>query len=163
MKTAAAHLGVYLNDHLAGATAALKMLDTLAAHDDVELRDFAATLRQAISQDRDQLARLMENASIEIGTARRAVGWITEMGAELKLTVDDPTDGRLKTFELLEMLALGIDGKRALWAALRIVSTEVPSLRADYSTLAHRADEQRTAVESRRLECAAKAFSGTTS
>jgi hypothetical protein len=160
MKTAGPHLEIYLNDHLAGATAALKMLDTLEVHDDVELREFVSSLRRAISQDRDQLARLMANAGVEEGTARRAASWIAEKAAELKLTVDDPRDGGLKTFELLEMLALGIDGKRALWAALRIVSTDVPSLRADYATLAQRADEQRTAVESRRLEWAAKAFSG---
>jgi hypothetical protein len=160
MDTARPHLGVYLNDHLAGAAAALKILDALAAHDDAELTAFVQGLRQAIALDRDELARLMGDAGIAISHVRRAVGWIGEKAAELKLTLDDPADRGLRTFELLEVLALGIDGKRALWSVLRIVSTEVPSLRADYARLAHRADDQRAAVETRRLEWAAKALSG---
>jgi len=162
MKTAGTHLGVYLNDHLAGAQAALQMLDTLAGNDDDDLREFVLVLRQAIEQDRDQLAHLMTSAGVTVSHTRRAVGWMTERAAEVKLTVEDPAGRGLKTFELLEMLALGIDGKRALWSALRIVSTDIPSLRADYAGLARRAEDQRSAVETRRLEWAAKTFSGTT-
>jgi hypothetical protein len=161
MNNAGAHLAVYLNDHLSSAAAALKMLDLLEANDDDELRDFVVGLRQAISQDRDQLARLMASAGVDIAERPRRVGWTMEKAAELRLNAEDAAQGRLKTFELLELLALGLDGKRALWSLLRIVSTDVPSLRADYGRLSQRADDQRAAVETRRLEWAAKAFSGT--
>jgi hypothetical protein len=160
MTVARSYLAIYLNDHLAGSDAALKMLDALAAHDDSELKGFATALRQAISLDREELLRLMGNADVAVSSVRRAVGWVGEKAAELKLRLEDPGDHGLKTFELLEVLALGIEGKRALWSVLRIVSTEVPSLRADYARLAQRADEQRAGVEARRLEWAAKAFTG---
>jgi hypothetical protein len=160
MKTAGTHLAVYLNDHLASAAAALSVLDLLEANDDDELRDFVVVLRQAISQDRDQLARLMAAAGVVVGNGRHPVGWTMDKAAESRLNAEDAAHGGLKTFELLEMLALGIDGKRALWSLLRIVSTDFPALRADYARLSQRADDQRAAVETRRLEWAAKAFSG---
>lgn len=162
MSAARDHLAIYLNDHLAGATAALKILDALATEEgDAELNGFVRGLRQAISLDRDELTRLMGATGIAISSVRRAAGWLGEKTTELKLTIDDPTNAGLGIFELFEALALGIDGKRALWSVLRIVSTDVPSLRADYARLSQRADEQRAAVETRRLEWAARAFSGT--
>ena len=161
MNTAGAHLAVYLNDHLSSAAAALNMLDVLEGHDD-ELRDFVVVLRQAISQDRDQLARLMASAGVDVDDRPRQEGWAMDKAAELRFNAEDAAHGGLKTFELLEMLALGLDGKRALWSLLRIVSTDIPSLRADYGRLCQRADDQRAAVETRRLEWAAKAFSGST-
>jgi hypothetical protein len=162
MKSAGSHLAVYLNDHLGSAAAALRVLDRLEANDDDELRDFVVVLRQSISQDRDQLARLMANAGVAIGDGRRPAGWTMDKAAEARLNAEDAAHGGLKTFELLEMLALSVDGKRALWSLLRIVSTDIPSLRADYARLSQRADDQRAAVETRRLEWAAKAFSADT-
>jgi hypothetical protein len=159
MRTAGTHLAVYLNDHLGSAAASLRVLDLLEANDDDELRDFVIVLRQAISQDRDQLARLMTNAGVTIGNGRRPKGWTMDKAAESRLNAEDAAHHGLKTFELLEMLALNVDGKRALWSLLRIVSTDLPSLRADYARLSQRADDQRAAVETRRLEWAAKAFS----
>ena len=154
-----AHLAVYLNDHLAGAATALEILDSLHEHEDSSLRMFAQGLRPAIEEDRDVLIRLMQGTSIAVSPVRRAIGWVAEKAATLKLWVDDPVDGRLRTFELVEVVALGIDGKRALWAVLASIANAVPGLRAaDYVRLTHRADQQRAVVEARRLECAAAAF-----
>ena len=159
MKHANAHLGTYLNDHLAGAAAALEILDSLEKHQDPGLRRFAQGFRPPILEDRDELIRLMRESNISISSTRRAIGWIAEQAAELKLKVDDPADSGLRTFELLEMLALGIDGKRALWAVLRSIAEAVPSLRsADYRRLASRVDDQRATVEVRRIEWAFVAF-----
>jgi sugar phosphate isomerase/epimerase len=153
------HLAVYLNDHLAGATAALQLLDHLQKHEDPALQQFTAELRQDIAEDRDELMRLLRSAGVAISSVRAGAGWIGGKAAELKLAIDDSTSGGLWTFELLEVLALGIEGKRALWAVLRSLSGAVPALRvADYERLAGRADYQRRAVEAKRLEWAATAF-----
>ncbi len=154
-----AHLAVYLNDHLAGGAAALEMVEALAHHQDASLVEFATILRSDVEQDRDELLRLMRGAGVETSRVRRAVGWLSEKTARLKLAVDDPVDGRLHTYEMLEALALGIEGKRALWAALQALSPLIPELRGgDYRRLMQRADDQRAAVELRRLGWAAVAF-----
>lgn len=159
MSYAESHLAVYLNDHLAGAAAALEMLDTLKAHDDADLKKFATELQLAIAEDRNELIRLMHASSIAISSVRHAVGWIGEKATELKLRLDNPSDDGLRTFELLELIALGIEGKRALWAVLHMVSAHLAALRgADYTRLEGRADHQRAAVETRRLAAATEVF-----
>lgn len=114
MNTPREYLATYLNDHhLAGAAAALEVLDARHNVENPALERFAHELRAAIAEDRDELMRLMRAANIETSHVRRAVGWIGEKAAELKLTLDDPADGGLRTFERLEILALGIDGKKS--------------------------------------------------
>jgi hypothetical protein len=154
------HLDVYLNDHFAGAVAALEILETLEHHPDApHLNRFAAELRSAIANDRDELELLMRRADIEKSTTRRAVGWLSEKAAELKVRVDDPRGGALRAFELIEIVALGIDGKRALWSALATVAVGVPELRdTDFTRLSQRAEEQRQAIEIHRLEWAKAAL-----
>ena len=159
MATTKDHLAIYLNDHLAGATGALQLLDDLLNDDDPSLRRLITELRQAIAEDRDELMRLMRSAGIDMSPARAGGGWIASKAAELKLALDDSTNGALWIFELLEALALGIEGKRALWSVLKSVSDVVPVLRvADYERLAGRADYQRQVIEGKRLDWAATAL-----
>jgi methyl-accepting chemotaxis protein len=158
------HLATYLSDHLAGAAAALEILETLEKRPDApELNRFAAELGKAIAEDRDELAQLMRRAGLTVSSVRRAAGWISEKAAELKVHIDDPLDGSLRTFELIEIVAQGIDGKRALWAALAKIATGMPQLQADYPRLSQRADSQRQAIEDRRLQWATAALTRTSS
>ena len=54
------HLATYLNDHLAGAVAALELLEHLGkAHADTPTGRFAAELRADIAADRKELEALM--------------------------------------------------------------------------------------------------------
>ena len=66
---------------------------------------------------------------------------------------------QLARLEKLEALALGIDGKGALWRSLQAVAEEIPALReVDLSSLNRRAEEQRQRVEKLRIEAAREAF-----
>jgi hypothetical protein len=149
-----------LNDHLAGAVAALEMLELLEQHHDApELSEFAAKLRTEVAQDRDHLERLMRDANVAVSGARRAAAWISEKAAELKLRVDDPGGGPLRIFELLEAVSLGIDGKRALWVAMASAADGVAALQGvDYPRLSQRAEAQRHAIEIHRLQWASRAL-----
>jgi hypothetical protein len=49
---------------------------------------------------------------------RKAMAWMGEKLAEIKLRLDDPGCGPLHLLEALEAIAIGIEGKRALWRAL---------------------------------------------
>jgi hypothetical protein len=151
------HLGVYLNDHLAGSVAAL---DILAALEDVDdHREWAEEIRAEVTADREELERLMQTAHVQASTVRRAAGWVTEKLAELKTRLDDRRDGSLHVMELLEMLSLGIEGKRSLWAALQATAPFEPALRTvDYPLLINRAIQQRSVVEEHRLQAAQKAL-----
>jgi len=156
MSAAYTHLAMYLNDHLAGAVGALEILDSLAARTDTpELSRFAVELRAAIKEDYEELQALMSRAGVALSTSRRVAAWIGAKAAELKTYVDDPLKGALGTFEQIEVVAVGIDGKRALWTALAAAAVGIPELQSiDYSRLTARANQQRLDIEGRRLQWA---------
>jgi hypothetical protein len=85
-----------------------------------------------------------------------------EKVARLKLGHTGSTD--FEMFESLELLALGIFGKLALWRALQNASRLDARLRGyDFDRLILRARQQYETVESRRLDLAAMVLSPTSS
>ena len=150
------HIATYLNDHLAGATGAVELLEHLEKeHADTEVGRLAAELRADVEADRQTLESLMDRLQVARSRTRRAAAWLGEKAAELKLRLDDPKGGSLRLFESLEALSLGIEGKKSLWRALAAAAEEAPHLRAaDYEDLIRRAEEQRGRVETARLEAA---------
>jgi hypothetical protein len=150
-------LGVYLNDHLAGATAALEILREL--EDPAMSAGWASRIKAEIAEDRQVLERTMSNAGIAISKIRQHAARLSEKAAELKMRFDDRAAGALKRLELIEALAIGIDGKRALWMALQAAGPRVPALAGvDYQHLIARADQQRQEVEKHRIRAALEAF-----
>jgi hypothetical protein len=154
------HIATYLNDHLAGAAAALELLEHLETeHAGTDVGRFAAELRADIATDREELEALINRLGVSESRTRKAAGWLGEKAAQLKLRLDDLTDGALRLHETLEALSLGIEGKRSLWRALAAAAEDSPALRvADYEALARRAEDQRGRVEVKRLEAARKAL-----
>lgn len=152
------HVATYLNDHLAGSTAALDLLEHLeAAHPGTEVAGVLAGLRADILADRGELEALIARLGVATSGVRQAVGWVAEKVARLKLRVDDPAGGPLRLLESVEAVAVGIHGKGSLWRAL----AAVPALRGpDYDRLAARADEQRGRIEAVRLAAARDALGG---
>jgi hypothetical protein len=152
------HLATYLNDHLAGSVTAIEILDHLA-REAQDIRPFLARLKKDIEADRQELVNLMAMLDIPQSRIRKVSGWLAEQFAEAKLEVDDRSSGLLRRLERLEALALGIDGKLALWQTLEAASSEDTRLqRLDYSRLAQRAREQRADIETWRIEAARSAL-----
>lgn len=154
------HLATYLNDHLSGAVAALELLEDLEkSATNPALERFVAALRADVAADRQELEDLMQRLAIHRSRARRATAWVAERLAELKLRMDDSDGGELRRLESLEIVALGIEGKLALWRALAAAAREIPELQGvDYERLAQRAADQRQRVEPVRLDAARVAF-----
>lgn len=150
----------YLSDHMAGAVAALELLEHLEkAHADSGLAHFLRVLRGDIETDRHELAELMRRLHIGESAPRKAAAWLAEQVVRLKLKVDDSADGALRLLESVEAVALGIEGKLALWHALATAATDAPELLGpDYARLAERAAEQRRRVEPVRLDAARAAL-----
>jgi hypothetical protein len=152
------HLATYLNDHLAGSTVALELLETLSAAP-APLADFFSQLKGEISADRQELEALMSRLEIGESRTRKASAWLAEKFTELKLRLDDPAGGDLRLFESLEALSLGIEGKKNLWLALASLTEQEPALQSlDYDRLIVRAQQQRNGVEALRLEVAKRAL-----
>jgi hypothetical protein len=151
-------VATYLNDHLAGAVAAVRLLESL---EDVyeELRPGLSALRADIEADRADLQALMARLDIGESQARKIGGWVAEQATALKMRFDDSADGPLRLFESLEFLSLGIAGKLALWEALKAAAEVSSQLqRADYNRLIQRAIEQRGRAETLRLKAAQEAL-----
>jgi hypothetical protein len=140
-------LSTYLNDHLAGSSAGVELAGRIAPDLRPEIEADRATLLDVMDRlgaGRDQL-----KAAVARGAeyARRVrPGWLMHDGL-----------GRL---EELEMLTLGVTGKRAMWEALRHTLAEDPRLAGiDFDVLVARARSQLERLERRRLDAAAQALS----
>jgi hypothetical protein len=157
---AADNLAVYLNDHLAGSVAIIDLLAHVgAAHGGTDIGRFAVELRGDIVADQGELQSLMARLQIGQSVPRKAAGWIAERVTQLKLWLDDPGGGPLRLLEALDAVAVGIEGKRALWRGLAAAAAAAPRLRElDYERLAVRAEDQQRRVEAVRLDAARAAF-----
>jgi len=152
------HLGTYLNDHLAASVTAVKLLSHLQkAEANASLSRFAADMRREVQQDQLQLESLMTRLGIKQSRTRKTTGWFAEKLTELKLKVDDPHGDGFSALETLEIVEIGIEGKRGLWQALAATSENEPALRGtDYQQLTQRAQEQHNKMETMRLASAQK-------
>lgn len=151
-------LHTYLHDHLAGATFALNLLETLTeSHRGESLGTFASGLRSEVEADRALLQDLAERVGSDPSAVKNAAGWLSEKVAGFKLR--QHSGSPLGTFESLETLALGIMGKRALWDALAIAAVRDPRLgNMNFEQLALSATDQHRRVEEQRLRAAADAL-----
>ena len=112
-------LTIYLNDHLAGATAGAELASRVASEN--EGSAFSAPLERLareIHDDRESLIAIMSGLEVPLDRAKVALGWTAEKLGRLK------PDGQLRGYSplarLLELEGLlgGIQAKQALWRAL---------------------------------------------
>jgi hypothetical protein len=141
-------LGIYLNDHLAGATAGVELARRLRAsnRDDPELGAPLAETCAEIEADLDTLRQAMDRLGVRRGCLKPAAAWTAEKLGRLK------PNGRLRGYSPLsrvielEGLAIGIAGKARMWRSLEgTLGGQLPGL--DFGALAERADRQRARVE----------------
>jgi hypothetical protein len=148
-------LSTYLNDHLAGSVGAVAMVERAIEENAGTLfgRRLEEILKE-IRKDQAVVQDLIERVGSKENPLKKAGAWLTEKVSRVKLGgTDDP--GELGRLEVLETLAMGIHGKRALWRALRVVVNKHPALRdLDLDLLERRAVEQHDRVEEWRLEAA---------
>jgi hypothetical protein len=156
----AKHLATYMKDHFAGSVAAVELLDHLISSNRGKIHEqIFIQLRQEVGEDQEVLRGLLDDLDSGSGALRNTTAFLSEKLARIKLLLEDPSGGQLARLEKLETLALGIDGKRALWHSLLAVAEEIPALRkVDLARLVQRAGDQRNRVEDLRVEAAREAF-----
>lgn len=150
----------YLNDHLAGSSGALLMIghliDTL---EDPQAVDFFVELKTDVEEDRRLLEHLLTSAGLHPSGILKAAGKLTARVGFLKLMWEGFEPGKLGLFEALEMLALGVQGKRLLWLALREIAHTYPAWsEVNFADLELEAIRQRDGVEGWRIEAARATF-----
>ncbi len=155
-------LRIYLNDHLAGATAGVQVARRcLRNNTDTPLAEPLEDLLGALLEDRSALERLMRDLRFPPSRVKVAAATVGERLGRLKL------NGRLVSYSplsrLLELEALhaGVNLKVDLWLTLQRISAADPRLAAaDFDRLIERARSQRQQLARHRLEAASDAFLG---
>jgi hypothetical protein len=146
-------LGIYLNDHLAGATGGAELARRVAA---ARRGDAAgdALLRFAadVAADRAALLDMMAALDLPVRAYKVYAGWIGEKAGRLKLNGRLLGRSPLSSLEELEMMRLGVEGKAAGWRTLQVVADTDSRLdRARLLELIARAKSQLELLEDLRV------------
>lgn len=149
-------LGIYLNDHLAGATAGAALARRVARAQQVpaaqpELRRFA----DEVAEDRAALLDIMGTLDVPVRSYKVWAAWAGERAGRLKpnghLTARSP----LSNLEELEFMRLGVEGKAAGWRTLRALADQDGRLDvARLDELISRARRQSDFLEESRVRAA---------
>jgi hypothetical protein len=116
-------LGIYLNDHLAGATGGLELARRVAgSHRGPGAGRPLQRLAAEVAQDRAALEDIMATLGIPVRAYKVYVAWIGEKTARLKFNGYLFARSPLSSLEELEMLRLGVEGKAAGWRTLRVLA-----------------------------------------
>ena len=147
---------VYLNDHLAGATAGVNLVEQAAdRHRSDDLGEFFAPLAAEIKADLETLETLIGDMNVGKSASKVALAEVGSKVAAPKFNAEGAGNKHLGDFVTLETLSIGVEGKRCMWVALQAVADAYPELGAlDLSALEGRAQNQRDQIESKRKELA---------
>jgi hypothetical protein len=156
---ASRYLGIYLNDHLAGAALGIGVARRLheSNKDDAEMAKPLAQVCAEIEADRGTLEALMRRLGIRPGSVKPALASAAERLGRLKpngqLTGYSPLSRLLE----LEFLLIGISGKMQLWKALeRALGESLEEF--DFGRLVERAVRQRGVVDELHRDAAERAL-----
>ncbi|MFF4142383.1 hypothetical protein ACFY0A_13465 [Streptomyces sp. NPDC001698] len=153
-------LGIYLNDHLAGATAGTDRSRHLAvAYRGSEIGDAMGPIASEIAEDRRSLLEIMRRLRIPVRRYKVYAGRLGERAARLKSNGGLIRRSPLTSLLELELLQMGVQGKACVWEVLRGLADRDTRLdRQQLDDLLERARRQRRVVEELRRLQAAEVF-----
>ena len=152
-------IAIYLNDHLAGATAGVELARRLRASNR-DAPEFGPTLTDVcaeIESDRETLTAVMDRLDVGKSKLKPLLAVLGERLGRLKLNGQLRGYSPLSRLDELELLQIGVAGKRRLWRALE--QTRADELSSfDLGALGERATEQLRRLEELHLKAAALAL-----
>ena len=123
------YLGIYLNDHVMGASAGLALFRRAAARAGSGPRgDALRRLAEEVREDRDALLATAESLGVPVRRYKVAAGRLLETAGRLKPNGHLVTRSPLSDLVELEGLTLGVQGKEAGWRSLLAVADRYPAL-----------------------------------
>lgn len=156
-------LGIYLNDQLAlGVLWRELARRSQRSNSGTELGDALARVSSAITEDVETFQQIMRRLGIRMNPIKIGLAVGAERVGRLKLNGRGRTYSPLSRFEELDMLAMGIEGKKLLWTTLRDLAglaVRLPDI--DFDHLIERAERQRAALEPFRVSAGKEALSAT--
>lgn len=155
-------LAIYLNDHLAGATAGVELARRLAGEDHNTIGgQTMRRLSEEIADDRGVLLETMAALDVPVRRYKTWLAWAGEKAGRLKPNGRVLSRSPLSRVVELEMLTLGVEGKAAAWRTLRARAASDSRLDADrFARLLERARRQADDLERLREWAATEAFGG---
>jgi hypothetical protein len=157
-------LHVYLNDHLAAATAGMELAKRMAgsAEPGSESAAVLTRLTGEIIADRSALLAIMTAVGAKIRGYKVFAAWAGEKAGRLKLNGRLVTRSPLSDLEEAEILRLSVEGKAAGWRTLRAVAERDPRLDpGQLDELLARAARQSGTLESLRVTVAERVLADT--
>ncbi|MDQ1013738.1 hypothetical protein [Streptomyces afghaniensis] len=142
-------LGVYLNDHLAGATAGTaRIRHLLRSCRGTALAEALAPVAAEIAEDRASLLHIMRRLDVPVRRYKVYAGRAAEQVGRLKSNGSLVRRSPLSTLWELEALGLGVEGKSAGWQTLRDLAAADARLdMGQLDELVARARRQRATLE----------------
>jgi hypothetical protein len=155
-------LGIYLNDHLAGAVAGTGLAGRLAAAERGKPGGaMLARLAGEIEEDRAALLDMMAALGIPVRRYKTVAAWVAERVGRVKPNGHLISRSPLSRVVELEAMRLGVEGKAAGWRTLRLRAERDPRLdAARLDALIAGAEKQIDELERLRANAAADAFGG---
>jgi hypothetical protein len=149
-------LGIYLNDHLAGATGGAELARRVAAaRRGEEAGDALLRFAADAAADRSALLEMMAALGVPVRAYKVYAGWIGEKAGRLKLNGRLLARSPLSSLEELEMMRLAVEGKAAGWRTLLLLADTDPRVdRARLVELLARAESQLELLEDLRVRAA---------
>ena len=153
-------LGIYLNDHLAGATVGLELARRARRNNSgSDFGRFLEALERELEEDKRALEQVIERLGFRASAAKRAVAIVAERAGRLKPNGQITGYSPLSRVLELEGLTIGVAGKRSLWRNLRDgAGVDDRLVGIDLDRLLERAESQLERLEDRRVEAARRAF-----
>lgn len=151
-------LATYLRDHLAGGDTAVGTLRALENTDiPAPLAEVIEWVVPEIEEDKRMLERMIHSLDVKQTWWRSVGAWIASKASSWKFW--HRVSGDLGHLEVLEVLSIGILGKRALWRVLANLQSATGQFAGtDFQDLISRAERQYDAVEHARMRTASGAF-----
>ena len=153
-------LGIYLNDHLAGAQGGRELAARAAgANEGTDYGAFLEHLRVEIDEDKAALESLMERLQVTPDRLKIAAAWAAEKAGRLKLNGSLTSYSPLSRLVELEGLSIGVSGKQSMWKQLLAIRDADPVLAEfDLETYLERSQRQLDGLEEHRARAAREAL-----
>ena len=154
------HLSVYLNDHISGAVAAIKIIEDCRAHNPSgPLNEALTELLVQVKADHTVLKDIQARVPSSENPIKKFTTWLFSRVIRLKLESILFQYNDLTRLEELEGLMLGIRGKLALWSALQAAaSSDDRFADIDFERLQERARQQLELVAHHHIQAAVQAL-----
>ncbi len=146
-------LEIYLTDHMAGSVSAVNLARRAAKNNDGPLGQFFVGLAREIEVNRRTLEDIAARVGTEASLLKQAGAVAAERLSRFKIDHRFTGSPELSLLLELELLWLGIHGKRALWQTLGAVA-DGRLADVNFGQLTQRADEQLAGLEQQRLSAA---------